>query len=116
RALDTQANGFSFWSQQVMAVNLPEGKKLTLRAKVKTQAVTGDGVFVALRCDSNTAVLSFVTTEGTTMINGSNEFKEYMVEIDAIPAGTTNAWVFLIMSGTCTGEAYFDDVSLVYKQ
>ena len=115
KALDTQANGFSFWSQQIMAVSFPEKAKLILRAKVKTQDVTGEGVFVALRCDSNTTQLSFETTQGTTMINGSNEFTEYTVNMSAIPKGTTNMWVFLIMSGTCTGEAYFDDVSLVYK-
>jgi len=115
-AIDTQADGFSFWSQQLTSMDFPEGVKLILRAKVKTQNVTGEGAFVALRCDSNTAVLAFETTQGTTLINGSNDFKEYTVEMNAIPQGTTSVWVFLIMSGTCTGSAYFDDVSLVYKR
>ncbi|MEJ1242420.1 hypothetical protein WBG78_29995 [Chryseolinea sp. T2] len=115
-ALDTQANGFSFWSQNLTSANFPDGAQLVLKAKIKTQDVTGEGVFVALRCDSNTTVLSFETSQGTTSINGSHDFKEYTVGMNAIPSGTTNLYVFLIMSGTSTGSAYFDDVSLVYKK
>jgi hypothetical protein len=47
-AIDTHADGFSFWSRQLTSVNLPEGAKLILKAKVKTQDVTGEGVFVLL--------------------------------------------------------------------
>jgi hypothetical protein len=115
-ALDTLADGFSFWSQQLTSVNFPAGAKLILRAKVKTQNLTGEGVFVALRCDSNKTLLSFETTQGSTTINGSSDFTEYTVEMNAIPEGTNYVYVFLIMSGTCTGSAYFDDVSLVYKR
>ncbi|MGC3945106.1 MAG: hypothetical protein QM762_11425 [Chryseolinea sp.] len=115
-ALDTQADGFSFWTQQLTTMDFPSGAKVVLKVKVKTEDVMGDGVFIAVRCDSDTGTNAFESTQGETAIDGSRDFKEYTVEINSIPKGTTNMWVFLIMSGTATGTAYFDDVSLGYWQ
>ena len=114
-ALDTQADGFSYWYRQFTSTGFPAGAKLVLKAKVKTDNVTEDGVFVALRCDMDVQVLEFKTTQNKIFINGSADFREYTVEIGAIPKNTNTIRVFLIMSGFSTGTAYFDDVTLAYK-
>lgn len=114
-ALDTQPDEFSFWYREFTSTSFPEGAKLILKAKVKTDNVTGDGVFVAMRCDMDTNVLEFKTTQNKTPINGSGDFKEYTIQIGAIPKNTNTIRVYLIMSGSSTGTAYFDEVTLVYK-
>jgi hypothetical protein len=113
--VDNKADGFSFWHHLINTADVHEGAKLTLRVKVKTDNVTNDGVFVALRCDNNSQILAFETTEDKITINGTTDFVEHTVEINSVPKDTNTIRVFLIMNGNSTGTAYFDDVSVSYK-
>ncbi len=101
---------------------IPAGAKLTLKAKIKTNTVQGNGISIAMggyqivtnSIGQNTNVNStfYTSTEGVTSITGTNDFKEYTLTWSSLPAATTHVFVLLAYLPKTTGIVYFDDVTL----
>ena len=112
---EVKADGFSFWSLKVTPPDIPVGASLELTVKVKVTDVTGEGVFVALRGDGNSSSSSifFKSTQDNRTIDGTADFTTYSVKLSSYPEGVKNIYIFLMMDGSGTGSANFDDISLV---
>ncbi len=101
---------------------IPAGAKLTLKAKIKTSNIQGNGISIAMggyqvianANGQSTAVNStfYTSTEGVTPIKGTNDFKEYALTWTSLPATTTQLYILLAYLTKTTGTVYFDDVSL----
>jgi hypothetical protein len=107
------ASVFSYWTITVAPDGIVPGSQLTLKVKVKTDNLSGDGVFVALRADAGTTQVAFKTTQDAVEIKGTQDFVEYSVAIPTFPDKVTDIRIYFILSGNSIGTAYFDDVSLV---
>jgi hypothetical protein len=112
------ANAFCYWGQTVSARNVPKGKKLLLKAKIKLENVEGPGVSLVIRQDGInptnqiSTMLAIQSTQGVTLINGTSDFREYSVETTRYPGQVDNLVVFLVLMSGTTGTAYFDDITL----
>ncbi|WP_080056899.1 hypothetical protein [Spirosoma aerolatum] len=97
-------------------LNIPTGAKLTMKAKIKTVNVQGNGIVIAVGgnygLNKNYASAFYTSTEGKVPITGTNDFKEYSITFDSFPADTYSLYVLIFFSPTTTGTAYYDDVSL----
>lgn len=103
---------FSYYQQKLSTKDISVGAKLTLKAKIKTVNLTGNGVSLVLRGDQGSKTVFFVSTEGKTTITGTKEFTEYNVTVDSFPGNVDNLVLFLVYLPKTTGSVYFDDVSL----
>ncbi len=97
-------------------VPIPEGAKLTLKVKIKTANIQGNGisfVFGGFWYVNNVVVTNFKSsTEGKVSITGSKEFTEYTLTCDSAPKDLYAVYADLIYLPKTTGTAYFDDLSL----
>jgi hypothetical protein len=105
--------------QQVINTDLPIGNKLRLSVWIKAENVTGEGAAIAIRCDNSTTPQNtaeqFVTTQGTSQINGIFDWTEYTLELnEGVASGMQSITVYLILLDGTTGDLYFDDASLIY--
>jgi cytochrome oxidase assembly protein ShyY1 len=101
---------------------IPAGSKLTLKVKIKTANIQGNGVSIAM--GGNQAITNangqitdvkstfYTSTEGTTSIKGTNDFQEYTLTWTSLPATTTHLYVVLFYLPKTTGTVYYDDVRL----
>jgi hypothetical protein len=109
---------FSYWCQTIYD-NIPIGKTVTLKVKIKGN-LTGDGVSIAIRGDDESAPVQFVTTEyfpknpGSFNITGTFDWKEYSIQLPKIDTSVKSLLVYLIYLPNTTGNVYFDDISLTY--
>jgi hypothetical protein len=103
---------YSYW-WQVIYNNIPIGKTLTLKVKIKG-VLTGDGVSIAVRTDGATDMLQFVTTEYIQKITGTFDWTEYSIQLPNVVSATESLWVFLIYRPNTSGSVYFDDISLTH--
>lgn len=101
-----------FGQQHIATANIPIGAKLTLKAKIKTVNLKGNGLALDIRGDKNGKPVVFVTTQGKVTINGTKDFTEYSVTLDSYPGGIDNLLIFMEYLRGTTGYVYFDDVSL----
>jgi hypothetical protein len=107
---------FFYWAQEITNP-IPLGEKLTLRAKIKGENLSGEGVSIAFRCDDATFnSVAFVTTQHKTNISGNFDWKEFSITLDEVPESTAKIYVFLIYLPNTTGKASFDDVTLAYTK
>lgn len=97
-------------------VSIPQGAKLTMKVKIKTVNMQGNGIsflFGGFNYVNGVVVTNFKSsTEGKVSITGSNEFKEYTLTFDSAPKNLYAVYVDLIYLPKTTGTAYYDDVSL----
>lgn len=97
-------------------VPIPAGAKLTLKAKIKTVNIQGNGIALAMGGNQGAsgqyASAFYTSTEGKTAITGTNDFKEYTLTFDAFPANVTSMYVLLFYLPKTTGTVYYDDLSL----
>ncbi|GAB3882879.1 hypothetical protein [Spirosoma agri] len=105
--------------QQVLYMGttpIPAGAKLTMKVKIKTVNVQGNGISLALGgnlgASANYAPAFYTSTEGKTSIVGTQEFTEYSLTFDSFPANMYSMYVLLFFLPKTTGTAYYDDVSL----
>lgn len=107
----------SFWGQS-FNTDIPTGKSLTLRVRIKGQ-LEGDGVSIAIRGDDTPQVAGngeqFATTQGNSPISGTFNWTEFRVSMGAIESNIQSITVYLIYLPNTTGTVYFDDVSLVFE-
>jgi len=109
----TNDTAFCFYSQTIPTTNLKVGSKLTLKVKIKTLNMVGEGVSIAIRGDgANLPSVFFKTTQGVTQITGNQDFKEYSVSLDSYAGNANQIFIFLVYLPKTTGSVYFDDVSL----
>ncbi|GAB4017231.1 hypothetical protein GCM10028808_48170 [Spirosoma migulaei] len=95
---------------------IPTGAKLTLKAKIKTVNMQGEGISMAMGgnkgVNDNYASAFFTESRGKVSITGTNDFKEYTITFDSFPANTYSFYVLFFFLPKTTGTAYYDDVSL----
>lgn len=112
-----EKSDFAFWSQ-VVNTNIPVGKSVVLKVKVKTK-LTGVGAAIAVRVDETKipsgSAKQFKTTQGVTSITGTQDWKEYSVQLDNIVSTAQSLTIYLLLLDSTTGEVYFDDISLTTK-
>lgn len=111
----TNDTAFCFYSQTIPTTNLRVGSKLTLKVKIKTLNMVGEGISIAIRGDktgANLQTVFFKTTQGVTQITGNQDFKEYSVSLESYAGDANEIFLFLVYLPKTTGSVYFDDISL----
>jgi hypothetical protein len=110
---DMTGGEFGYWGQSVTD-DIPYGRKLKLSCDIKLEEVTGEGVSIAVRGDSNTKMaIFFETTQGKNLISGNQEWENYTVEMtETVPEEVTKILVFLLLLDDTKGTVYFDNISL----
>jgi hypothetical protein len=95
---------------------IPTGAKLTLKAKIKTVNMQGEGISMAIGgnkgVNDNYASAFFTESRGKVSITGTNDFKEYTLTFDSFPANTYSFYVLFFFLPKTTGTVYYDDVTL----
>lgn len=114
--LIANTSDFAFWAQTISA-NIPIGKDVTLKVKVKSN-LTGDGVSIVIRGDDfvypEGSAEQFITSQGMFPISGDFDWKEQSITLTKVSSTIKSLTVYLIYSQNTTGEVYFDDISLTY--
>jgi len=112
----TSSTNFAFWGLS-MNTNIPVGKDVTLRVKIKGNLI-GSGVSLAVRGDDTDrpqgSAEQFKSTQGNISITGNVDWREYNVKLEKVGANIKSLTVYLVYLQNTTGDAYFDDVSLTY--
>lgn len=86
-----------------------EGKKIKLTGYIKMDQVRDGSVGLLLRIDGDGGILAFDNMQSRN-INGTNDWKEYSVELD-YPDGAQTIYVGGILSGK--GTAWFDNFDVL---
>lgn len=106
----------SFWGQ-TFNTDIPTGKSLTLRVRIKGQ-LEGQGVSIVIRGDDTPDISGnaeqFATTQGDLPIIGTFDWTEYSISLDNVEASTLSLTVYLVYLPETTGDVFFDDVSLEF--
>lgn len=116
-SLSIQANaagsGISFWRYDLSPGNVTIGSALTLTVKAMTKDVSGPGLDFELQgFDAQGTNVFYVYSK---KITGTQDFKEYTIDLYYFPRDVSVVSIFLLMDGRSTGTAYIDDISLVNK-
>lgn len=110
------SSSFCYYTQDVIPTGLvPVGAKLTLKVRIKTVNLKGNGIALVLQGDGDGKLVFFETTEGKTAITDVKEFTEYSVTVDSYPDKVDKLKIFLVYLANTTGTVYFDDISLTAK-
>jgi hypothetical protein len=100
-------------NQSVSTAGLKVGSTITLSAKIKGVSLAGPGISIAIRGDKPTQTnIFFKTSQGTTPITGTFDFKEFSVTLPSYPGDAESLVIFLVFLPNTTGTVYMDDVSL----
>lgn len=105
----------SYWRYIIRKPQVSPGTKLVLKAKIRTEEVSGPGVVLAMRGDNFRAGRSplNITSEGRFTIDGTSNFTEYAIDwLDYFPDGVDALYIFLLLKEGSTGTVYFDDITL----
>lgn len=112
---DSTYGSFAHWAQ-VVSENIPNGKRVRLKLKIKLDDVAGKGISIAVRCDDTHRpegkAEMFSTTQGRLLISGTSDWKEYEISSDIITEDIKSVTIYLLMLDRTIGTAYFDDVVL----
>lgn len=108
---------FSFWGQS-LNTDIPTGKSLTLRVRIKGQ-LEGEGVSIAIRGDDTPDISGigeqFATTQGSSPITGTFDWAAYSLSLGTVEATIQSLTVYLVYLPNTTGNVFFDDVSLEFE-
>lgn len=108
---------FSFWGQNINT-NIPTGKSLTLRVRIKGQ-LEGEGVSIAIRGDDTPEISGtgeqFATTQGFSPISGTFDWTVYSLNLGTVEPTIESLTVYLTYLPNTTGTVFFDDVSLGFE-
>jgi hypothetical protein len=112
---DTNEN-WGYWFQTITR-DIPIGKKLTLRAFIKTIDLEGVGAAIAIRGDDTIERSGpteyFFTTQKKQNIRGTKDWNEYYLQTpDAIPENIKCLTIFLLLLPGSKGTVYFDNITL----
>lgn len=112
-----ESSCFSFWGQ-TFNTDIPTGKSLSLRVRIKGQ-LEGQGVSIAIRADDTPQVQGtgeqFATTQGTSPISGTFNWTEFSIGLGTVESNIQSITVYLVYLPNTTGTVYFDDVSLTFE-
>ena len=108
---------FSFWGQN-LNTDIPTGKSLTLRVRIKGQ-LEGEGVSIAIRGDDTPEISGtgerFATTQDSSPISGTFDWTTYSLSLDMVEPTIQSLTVYLTYLPNTTGDVFFDDVSLAFE-
>jgi hypothetical protein len=106
------------WEQTIPAP-IPAGKRLSLRAFVKCEGVTGEGAGLAAcvgpggSLEDLTHCGQYAQTRGTVQISGTQDWTEHRLTlVEPTSYRKQNVTAYLVLFPGSTGMVYFDDVSL----
>ncbi|MEZ4654826.1 MAG: hypothetical protein R3E12_14875 [Candidatus Eisenbacteria bacterium] len=106
---------FTFW-RQTISQNLPIGETVVLEAMIKTAAVWGAGVSIAIRADDTQLpegdAEAFVSSITTIRIADTHDWTLYRIALPELPEGMKSLTAYLIMNSITGGSAYFDRISM----
>lgn len=112
-----ESDCFSYWGQ-TLNTDIPTGKSLTLRVRIKAQ-LEGQGVSIVIRGDDTPNISGFAeqfaTTQSVSPISGTFDWTEYSISLSPVEETTQSLTVYLVYLENTTGDVYFDDVSLEFE-
>ncbi len=107
-AQTTYSSIFAFWAQTFIT-NLPTGRHITLKVKVKGNLI-GEGVTISM-CGKN-IYGSLKQSAFTPKISGNFDWTEYSLQLSNLRNDLRSLTIYLQYEQNTTGEVYFDDISL----
>jgi hypothetical protein len=111
------SEGFAYWAISFNPdSDIPIGSRVVLKVKIRIDAVTGPGVYIALRGNTDQPTVFFQTTQNKITINGTADFKEYSIAQPYFPSAIKSLQIYLILDGKASGSVQFDDVELLILQ
>lgn len=106
---------FSFWAQTLPVGNVA-GMTLELSVEIKTSDVRGEGIALAIRGDDqslrNADAEAWATTRDSILIQGTQEWTRYSVQLSDLEATIDRVTVYLMFLPNTSGIVYFDDAVL----
>ena len=105
---------FGTWYQSYSG-EMPKGKDLVLKVKIKGKNLTNQGISIAIRADRPSTTSQFSTTQAHQSITGTFDWTDYTVRLIKVADDANKIFVFLVFLPSTTGEVYFDDISLVVE-
>jgi hypothetical protein len=108
----TSPTAYSYWYYSWMPQGLNQSDRLQLTVNVKLENVTGPGVYIALRGNSDTKSVFIRSTQNVTKISGTSGFTSYSVQVPYYLTSAKYLVIYLIMDAQSTGTVYFDDVTV----
>lgn len=108
-------SGYSYWTYFIIPGDIPEGTPVDVKARIKTDGLSGDGANITVRGDvaGDPWPAIVYSTHGTTSITGTTDFVEYSVRIPYFPSKLDRLNFFFILAGNGGGTVYFDDVEVI---
>jgi hypothetical protein len=107
------AGEFSY-AGQYTPVQDPSGEAFTLSVRMKLEDVTGQGVAIAIRGDTESTpsgyAEAFATTQYKRSLVGTTDWMEVSVELGGLADDIKSITVYLILLSETSGTVYFDDV------
>lgn len=100
------------WNYELLS-DVPAGSQLVLTVNVKTSNITGSGVYVVFTGGAASHEAFSQSTAFLSPIIGTQEFKPYTLKVSSVPEPVQKIAIYLILDGSSTGTAYFDDVKIV---
>jgi len=110
----SNATSFAFWALTINT-NIPIGKDVTLKVKVKSKLV-GKGISLLIRGDDTVTPAGYTEQASAEelFVTGTHDWQEQSVKMTKVGENIKSLTIYLIYSSNTTGEVYFDDVSLTY--
>ena len=108
-------DGIAYWQIPVAPDNIPGSTSVIAKFKVKTTAVTRDGVWIAFQADpSQNKYIATSTNFYRLPITETTVYTEYTLVLNCYPGGQPDLYLNLVMGGKTTGDVWFKDVEVAY--
>jgi hypothetical protein len=103
---------FSYWAYAFRPSGIEEGNAIEVKVKIRGEALTGGGAYMAIRGDVAGKLMFFYTMQKTNPVIGTSDFSEYALKVTYFPSTLDWFYIFLILDGTSSGDVFFDDVQV----
>jgi len=112
----TAGSGVAYWylPKLLNTNDIPVGSTLTVSVKVKTNSLTGNGVWIWVLADPNVESGYSVTSDVYRIVKGTNDWIEISQKLHCYPGTHPNIMLFLGIDGTGTGDVWFDEIKVGY--
>lgn len=120
---DNSTTETGYWFRQFESPAIPHCTDLTLRVKMNSTGLMGDGAAIAVRVYENeilnagaiTKQTQFFTTEGNPASGVLTDYVQELV-VPCVSMKTTYMIIFGVMMPGTTGQVSFDDIQLLVKE
>lgn len=109
--------GVAYWLLPALLDDqVPVGATLTVSAKVKTENLTGNGVWIWIQANPNEEPAYSVTSDVYRIVKGTNDWTEISQKIHCYPNSKPKMLIWLGIDGTGTGDVWFDDIKVGFNR